>query len=308
MTVAFRLNELGYGGVEIAIYDYAFFNKHLLGNESIIFYKEENSVLEIKNKFSKEFKIISYKQKYDIEKYLHKIDVIYNLKSGERDEYLFSNVINSIHAVFNISQPHGNRFASISRWLSNSDRFGFTPYVPHMINLPDHDKNMREELGIPKNSYVFGRHGSYNEFNVPFVKDSIINTLEKRNDTYFLFLNTPNIIQHERVIYLDPIWDLDKKVEFINSCDAMIHARLRGETFGIACGEFSIKNKPVITYGLSREKAHIDILRDKALIYNNKKELENIFLNIQKDDKNWDAYTEEYSPKPVMNKFKQIFL
>ena len=43
------------------------------------------------------------------------------------------------------------------------------------------------------------------------------------------------------------IIDLNKKVEFISSCDAMIHARQMGETFGAAVSEFSIKNKPVIT-------------------------------------------------------------
>jgi len=308
MKVGFRLNSLGYGGVEVAVYDYAYFNQRYLNNESIIFYREEGSKDSIKQKFIKEFKLIPYTSKNCIADNLKDIDVLYTLKSGERDEYLFPDITNSIHAVFTIAQPHGNRFASISRWLSNSSGFGITPYVPHMINLPDHDKNMREELNIPKDAFVFGRHGSFNEFNVPFVWDSINKILEERKNAYFLFLNTPTMINHERVIILDPIWDLDKKVEFINTCDAMLHARKRGETFGIACGEFSIKNKPVITFGLSPEKAHLDILGNKALVYNSFGELNRILLNLKKDDKNWDAYSEEYSPVPVMNKFKRIFL
>jgi hypothetical protein len=308
MNVGFRLNGLGFGGVEVAVYDYAFYNKHLLGNESIIFYREENTEPSVKDKFGKEFKLIPYKSKSDIENNLKDIEVLYSIKSGEPDEYIFPGVINSVHAVFTIRYPQGNRFASISRWLSKTDGIGITPWVPHMINLPDHDMNMRENLGIPKDAFVFGRHGSFKEFNVPFVWDSINEVLQKRSNAYFLFLNTPVGIKHERVINLDPIWDLDKKTEFINSCDAMIHARSRGETFGIACGEFSIRNKPVITYGLSPEKAHIDILGDKCLIYNSKTDLSKILLSLEKNNKDWDAYSEEYTKVPVMNKFKKIFL
>lgn len=37
-----------------------------------------------------------------------------------------------------------------------------------------------------------------------------------------------------------------EKTTFINTCDAMLWARHDGETFGLAIGEFSSKNKPVI--------------------------------------------------------------
>lgn len=308
MKVGFRLNGLSFGGVEVATYDYAYFNQEYLSNESIIFYMEDGSLPDVKNKFGEKFQMIPYKHPSDIQQNLKDIDVLYSLKSGEVNDYLFSDVINSIHAVFSIRNKHGDRFASISRWLSKTDGVGLTPWVPHMINLPDHDKNMRAELGIPKDAYVFGRHGSIKEFNVPFVWNSIQKALDNRKDLYFLLLNTPRGIDHERIINLDPIWDLDKKVEFINSCDAMIHARLRGETFGIACGEFSIKNKPVLTYGLSPEKAHIDILGDKGIIYKHQKELVSLLSNMSPNNINWDAYTDEYSPKPVMEKFKKIFL
>ena len=110
------------------------------------------------------------------------------------------------------------------------------------------------------------------------------------------------------IIYLDTIADLSEKVKFINTCDAMLHARTRGETFVIACGEFSIKNKPVITYGFSPEKCHLDILKDKALIYYNFSDLRKVLNEFEPSKKNWDAYSSLYTPIPVMNKFKQVFL
>ena len=45
----------------------------------------------------------------------------------------------------------------------------------------------------------------------------------------------------------------------------MIHARQEGESFGIAVGEFSFCNKPVITYSQSPEKNHLVTLGDKGL-------------------------------------------
>lgn len=91
----------------------------------------------------------------------------------------------------------------------------------------------------------------------------------------------------------------------------MIHARHGGESFGLACAEFSSANKPVITYGMSSQRAHLDILGDTALIYNNPRDLMEILLNISQQDvssKNWDVYTRIFSPHRVMQKFKDAFL
>jgi hypothetical protein len=90
----------------------------------------------------------------------------------------------------------------------------------------------------------------------------------------------------------------------------MIHARFVGESFGMACGEFSIMNKPIITWYESREKSHIDILRERGIYYKNKEDIEHIFLNISKKDiqeKDWNCYR-DYEPEKVMNKFKEVYL
>ena len=36
MKIAFHSNQLGLRGTEIALFDYAYYNRELLGNESII--------------------------------------------------------------------------------------------------------------------------------------------------------------------------------------------------------------------------------------------------------------------------------
>jgi hypothetical protein len=91
----------------------------------------------------------------------------------------------------------------------------------------------------------------------------------------------------------------------------MLHARGIGESFGLACGEFSIKGKPVITYALSPQRSHIEILGDKGILYQGKKDLANIFQNFNREvqyEKNWDAYSQDFSSKVVMKKFDDVFI
>ena len=58
-------------------------------------------------------------------------------------------------------------------------------------------------------------------------------------------------------------------MRFFATCDAMLHAREEGETFGMAVAEFSLRNKPVITYNGSGQydNAHVRMLGSKALLY-----------------------------------------
>ena len=88
----------------------------------------------------------------------------------------------------------------------------------------------------------------------------------------------------------------------------MIHARLEGESFGLSCGEFSIRNKPVITWDGSRERNHIYVLGDKGIYYNNSEQLYDIFSQFKKEpQKNWNAY-QEYTPEKIMPIFEEVFL
>ena len=125
-------------------------------------------------------------------------------------------------------------------------------------------------------------------------------------DIYFVFQNTPRIFSHDRVKYIDTTADNIFKSRFIDTCDAMIHARKMGETFGLAVGEFSSKNKPIITCR-SYDSAHVNILKDKAILYdlNNIQQIYNIFKNFDREkmkEKDWNAYN-DYLPEKVMDKF-----
>lgn len=318
MKIAFHCNQLSLRGTEVAMYDYAHYNEVLLGNESIVLaknpllwkYSDEPAVEKFKNRF----KVFFYDTITDIEKILddNNIDVFYAQKAGSIDGVISTKRKNVIHAVFQQYEPHGDVYAFISEWLSNlyGKNHGFVPY---MVDLPNHDKDMRGDLGIPTDAIVFGRHGGYETFDIPFVKYAVGDVVSKRSDVWFLFMNTERFIDHPRVIFLEPTADLHKKTEFINTCSAMIHARFKGETFGLACAEFSLRNKPVITFAGSMDRAHEMILLDKGFYYQSLSDLNKIFANMDRFFKgdnlkrDWNQYR-NYSPDKVMGKFKQVFL
>jgi hypothetical protein len=169
---------------------------------------------------------------------------------------------------------------------------------------------MRSELNIPKSDIVLGRNGGWETFDIPFVKESISDILNRRSDIWFIFQFTEPFIKHERVIYLPGTPDLNNKVKFINTCDAMIHARYIGESFGLSCAEFSIRNKPVITWDGSPERNHIDTLGDKGIYYQDKNSLIRILSNLDKsylNSSNWNMYG-DYTPDNVVKKFNEVYL
>lgn len=316
MKIGFHTNGLTLRGTEIALYDYAFHNQILLGNESVIFYRKNNLVNQsVFEKFSKHFKLLPYEGQKQLNQLIEQehIDLTYFIKSGERDDAICESSPTLVHAVFptKIQEFHGDKYAFVSEWLAKEYSNNKIPFVPHMIELPEVDGNLRSELGIAETATVLGWYGGSDSFNLHFVKEAVLAAAEIRSDLYFLFMNMDSFAQHERLIFLPGISDLNYKVKFINTCDGMLHARGIGESFGLSCGEFSIKGKPVITYALSPQRSHIEILGDKAILYKGKKDLMEIFLNFNRQvqfEKNWDAYSENFSAKVIMRQFNDVFI
>ena len=316
MRIGFHTNNLSFRGAEIAIFDYALHNQLLLQNESIIFYKSKfYSEPSVVSKFKKNFKIYAYQNTQDLARLAdqEKLDLFYFIKSGARDGDILSNVPCGVHAVFptKVAELHGNKLAFVSEWLTKEYSNGKVPFVPHMIDLPNVQGNLRVELNIPKNATVLASYGGQDSFNLPFVHKAILKALAKRNDLYFIFMNFAPFAQHDRILFLPGNSDIQHKVRFINTADGMIHARGIGESFGLACGEFSIKKKPVITYAMSPQRSHIEILGSKALLYKGSSDLETLLLNFTSEvqyEKNWDAYSEHFSPSVIMSKFDSVFV
>jgi hypothetical protein len=309
--IGFYDNQLNERGTTVALFDYAYYNETILNNKSIIFYERGNPSNndDIIKKFKKYFKVFDINNYLEVDKIVEyeKIDLIYWIKSGENDNKLSHKCKNVVHCVFNCYQPHGDVYASIGPWIDGNN--GNFSSVPHMVYLPDHNKDMRTQLNIPQNSLVFGRYGATYNFGLTYVHHIIYKVAQKNPNIYFLFANTDKFCEPlPNIIHLPTITDTNKKVEFINTCDAMIWAGTHGETFGLSIAEFSIRNKPIICTKIGW-LGYIHLLGDKAILYN-EDTLEQIFLSFNREEsklKDWNAYT-EYTPEKVMKIFNNVFL
>jgi hypothetical protein len=239
---------------------------------------------------------------------LHNVTDLYVRKMGNRDGVLsqLPGVRTCIHCVFCAHEPHGTVYAKLSNAVP-----GNAPIIPSMIDFPEVTGNLREDLGIPTAAVVFGRYGGHDTFDIPFVH-SVVETISKhRLDVYFIFMNTPVFCcsSHPNVIFLQPTSNFTQRVRFIQTCDAMLHARQLGETFGNAVAEFSTKGKPVLTFGGAHDQSHLEILGEYALIYYDYQSLYNLIEEFNCTDivkLNWNRYG-GYSPAAVMQTFVRVF-
>lgn len=320
MKILFHDNQLSYRGTSNAMFDYALYSREILGHEPVITYQKnnDNNFAPAIKRFCNNFEVIPYQNTQELKNIIknEQIDLFYKITGGEK-ENLAIDIKTAIHAVFKHYEPYGDVYAYVSKWLSLEMSQGQLPFVPHIIHLPDHQADLRAELGIPKDAIVFGQYGGAESFDIKFVKKTIKYLSRKRKDLFFLFMGTnpfakANLFfKYKNIIFLPTNVDIMHKVAFINTCDAFIHARHRGETFGIAIGEFSSKNKPIITFRDSEEKNHLQVLKDKALLYSNGHELTNILMSFNPDimkQKDWDCYSQAYSPANVMTQFNQVFI
>jgi hypothetical protein len=334
-TIAFHCNQLCLRGTEVSTFYYAYYNQTILKNKSIILCCKGTVTTEqeVIDKFEKEFKVIFYDH-YDNGKYqfpiydrkragttcsnLDKIledencNVLYTQKWGFQDGVLSKKVKTAVHCIFEINPKykHGDIYFSISKWLSQAQSNNKYPSIPYIVVKSEETDNLRVSLNIPTDAIVFGRHGGKETFNLKFVHNTIKKIVNERNDIYFLFMFTDKFYEHPNIIYIDGSSDLSYKAKFVNTCDAMIHARNGGETFGASCAEFSIQNKPVITWN-GGEKAHIDIMGEKCIKYNNDKEVYDILTTFNKEEiekQNWDAYSENHNPEIIMQKFNNLII
>jgi len=317
MKIAFHSNQLGVRGIEVALYDYALYNRELLGNKSVII-SDANADLAAYDKFKNQFEVFLYNDFSEVEQYVNRnnIDVVYYQKSGQYDGKLVANVKNVVHSVFQFYQPHGEVYSYISEWLANQMGGPTQSYVPYIVDILkyDHNEDYREFLNIPKDAIVFGYYGGPDSFNIDFAKKAVIDVARTNKNVYFVFMNSIPFCDEPNVLFLEGTTDFHKKIGFINTCDACIHARNGGESFGLTVAEFSSKNKPVITTSYCtvalNDLAHLHMLGDKAVLYNNYSDLVEVLTNFKSlidTNKDWNAY-EQFTPTKVMEKFKNTFL
>jgi len=311
-TIAFHSNQLSLTGTETALFDYAKGNEEILGNKSIVLFNRENknnhpAAIE---KFSNRFDVVAYDNFLELDQDLKKFSatLMYMIKSGKNDNLISRQVPTMVHAVFptNPLQAHGASYAFVSEWLSRRCSANCIPSVPHIVELPKIEGNLRTDLGIQNHEKVIGSYGGQYNFDIADARSAVRELAVTRAELRFLFMNTEPFIDHANVIFLPGNADVSYKVKFINTCDAMLHGRRLGESFGLACAEFSIRNKPIITYKYNKHTHHHDVLAEHGRYFSDKKSLISIIDSIDPVNikgENWDCYSDKYNRVRVMELF-----
>ena len=303
-------------GTSTALFEYALYNQTILGNKSHVCV---GSVGLGFDRLAKNFDV-HVLAGTDLLNELNDLVLstgsthFYTLKAGHNDGVLVNSARNLVHVVFPVHEPHGDVYAYVSDWLASEWGNG-CPAVPHMITSPCVDGDLREELSIPREAFVFGWYGGGN-FGMPFARRAIKKAAAMRPRVRFIFMNCDRFTDHPNVSFLPTSLDSSRKSKFVNTCDAMVHANSRGETFGIAVGEFSVRGKPVLVYDLNETlwerpgKAHLHHLGDACVKYSDYDSFLDILLRFDKEDvaaRNWVRY-DQFTPEKVMERFDRVFI
>ena len=104
MKILFHSNHLGIRGTEVALFDYAYFNQTILGNESVIAYdrnRRENAP-QVIEKFQKHFPVHAYADFSELDGIIGttRCERAYFIKAGTKDGKVSNTVPSLVHAVF----------------------------------------------------------------------------------------------------------------------------------------------------------------------------------------------------------------
>jgi glycosyltransferase involved in cell wall biosynthesis len=326
--IAFWDNSLSERGSTTALFDYALYNETILNNKSFIFYnqRDKNNDPNIIYKFKSHFPTTGVNQFKHINKFIteNQIQYLYIIKFGHRDNKTIPHIKNLIHCVFDCRFPHGDVYASVGPWVIGAET---VPTVPHIVNppLPPTTQNPSILRSYTPTATIFGSYGGKDSFNIKYVHETIQKIATQFPNYYFIFANFDNFLppntNQKNIIFLPKITDPQEKANFINQCDAMIHAQKLGETFGLAVAEFAIQQKPIISCKYSEDNrtnhGHVNILKENAFWYNDEESLTKIFTNWNTPESKANQKTvaqnaqkayQEFSPEKVMSIFNNVFL
>jgi glycosyltransferase involved in cell wall biosynthesis len=313
MRIGFQAGTLNERGMSVALHDYALGVQDKLGHDAVVFYSPAKSTSSVVEKFGRSLRTVPVPPGDDPRRVSEplKLDFCYYIREGRLGPLDIAADRSGVHAVFRHFEPHGDVYAYVSDWLAEWMSGGQAPAVPHMVTLPEPEGDLRERLGLPRDAFVVGRYGGFDQFNLPLAHKAVEEALARRADLHFVFVNTEKFIDHDRALFLPPIVDPQEKARFIATCDAGINAKKIGESFGLAIAEFLLLGKPVFSWAGGMDRNHVVMTPKRDWIYRTKKDLVRLLTDYAptpNDAQLACASVADYLPGPVMRRFDEVFL
>ncbi len=316
MKIGFDVGELNERGTTVASFDYARFAKALLGHEPVLFHcagkatagKATNEAALAR--ISRQIQCLPYGDDAASVFRGEGLDVLYRIGGGEFGYASSESFWIANHIVFQNEARFKNTSAYVSEWLSRFMSGGQIAFVPHIVDLPEPGRDLRQALSIPREAFVVGRYGGYDQFNLDFVPRVIAQIVAERRDIWFIFANTRPFLRDERVIFLPVMFEAAEKSAFIEACDIMLHARHQGESFGLSMAEFIARGRQVMTWCGGIDRNHLVLQPDRNYVYFSAFDLYRKLKTIRSADLRPlpPESRGRFAPEVVMQKFDAVFL
>jgi glycosyltransferase involved in cell wall biosynthesis len=313
MRVSFDGGRLNERGVAVALYDYAHHARRRLGVEPVVLHDASGTVeADPIARFAAALPLRAYRSEQERAHCIEdeRIDVAYALKTTRPRYPIAPRGRTVVHDVFRFFDPHGDAYAYISPWLAQAAAAGLYPAVPHIVDPPAPQGDLRAEFGVPREALVVGRHGGPDQLNVPFVPAALEAALAARPDLWVMLLNTAPLLRHERVIHVPRLASRERVADFVASCDVGLNARLGGEAFGLAIAEYLAQDKPVLVWEGGRDRHHLKLVDDPRFRFRTREELTRALAEFEPrpGQGRWRARVAAFSPEAVMEAFARVFL
>lgn len=288
MRVLLHDNQLCERGTTTSMLDYGRVLRERGHDVEVSYWSESPAnVARIVSRVGDEFPLHPHAERFAMPPDLDSFDAAYFIKAGDNDGLVLPDTHCLIHAVFQNYDPHGARYAYISKWLADAVRqqvnsrqgradglperglsaersgCGNARYFDHLdliVDVAEPQPGIRDELGIPQDAFVIMRFGGIDTFDIGWAQEVVVKELKRNPNWYFVGLNTAQFTNHPRAKFIPMVMDPVEKASIIAGSDVFITARGQGEAFGVAIAEALQIGIPVLAWNGGVDRNHIHML------------------------------------------------
>ena len=159
--------------------------------------------------------------------------------------------------------------------VGNAEKGVFYPnhhVVRNPIEAPYSSDNLREELNIPNDAFVFGRIGRDDDNIYDSTNIEAYAKIE-RDNTYFIFVNPSGKCRSDikrlgikNAKFIERTTSEVRLSQFFNSLDVLAHARKDGECNPANVWEAAAHRKPVISHYGTTYNGHLETIQDSGFV------------------------------------------
>ena len=154
------------------------------------------------------------------------------------------------------------------QWMAGHQESENHHVVRNPIEAPYSTENLREELEIPQDAFVFGRIGRDDD-NIYDATNITAYSKIETTDTFFVVVNASNRCRSDikrlgikNAKFIDRTTDEVKLSRFYNTIDVQAHARKDGECNAASHFESMAHGVPIISHYGNRYNGHMECIQD----------------------------------------------